>query len=342
MRGVRAGRSIDVVSTMAHHGFQVGYTTSRMTADILILSPLHLKAVRRLEEGFTTHAYFDAAHKTEFLADRADLIRGIATMGEVTLGADLMDRLPRLEIISCFGVGYDSIDIDAAKERGIIITNTPGVLTDDVADLAIALMISVARRLMVAERYLRAGEWARRGAMALATSCSGKNAGVLGLGRIGTAIARRCEAMGLTVAYHNRRPRSDVGYSYVGDPVALAGQSAFLIVACPGGPETENLVDARVLQALGPEGYLVNVSRGSVVDEAALVKALADGTIKGAGLDVFADEPNVPVELTEMDNVVLVPHVGSATSETREAMADLMVDNLVAHFSGQPIPTRVV
>lgn len=312
-----------------------------MMADILILSPLHSKAVRRLEEGFTTHPYFDAANGTKFIADRANLIRGIATMGEVTLGADLMNQLPRLEIISCFGVGYDSIDVDAAKERGIIVTNTPGVLTDDVADLAIALMISVARRLMVAERYLRTGEWARRGPIALATSCSGKSAGVLGLGRIGSAIAHRCEAMGLTVVYHSRLRRSDVGYSYMGDPVALARQSTFLIVACPGGPETQNLIDARVLQALGPEGYLVNVSRGSVVDEAALVKALTDGTIKGAGLDVFADEPNVPEELIAMDNVVLVPHIGSATSETRESMADLMVDNLVAHFSGQPIPTPV-
>jgi lactate dehydrogenase-like 2-hydroxyacid dehydrogenase len=237
-------------------------------------------------------------------------------------------------------VGYDGVPVDYCRQRGIMVAHTPDVLTDDVADVATALVLMTARGFVAADRFVRSGQWLS-GAPPLTTCLGGKKAGVLGLGRIGRAIARRLEAMGMSIAYTTRRPQPDVPWRHVPDLRALAAEVDFLIVACPGGPATSKLVDANVLAALGPKGTLVNIARGSIVDEPALVAALQAGTIRGAGLDVFAAEPNVPAALLALDNVVLLPHVGSATRETRQAMADLCRANLDAWFAGKPVPVPI-
>ncbi|NDP43657.1 MAG: 2-hydroxyacid dehydrogenase, partial [Aromatoleum sp.] len=251
----------------------------------------------------------------------------------------LLDALPKLEIISVFGVGYDGVPVDYCRKRGIKVTHTPDVLTDDVADVAVALIMMTGRGFVRLNRFVQAGEWLKRGAE-LTTKLGGRTVGILGLGRIGKAIAKRLTAMGMTVAYTGRKPQ-DVPYRFIPDLKGLAAASDFLVVACPGGAETKHLVDADVLAALGRKGTIVNIARGSIIDEAALVKALADGTIKAAGLDVFADEPNIPQPLFAMDNVVLLPHVGSATHETRKAMGDLCRANLDAWFGGKPLPALI-
>jgi len=310
-----------------------------MAAEILMVGPMMSRIGKALEREFTLHRLWEAEDKAALLAGIGDRVQGIATAH----GADaaLIDALPKLEIISNFGVGYDAVDVARARARNIIITNTPDVLNDDVADLAIGLMLDVSRQLVLADRYVREGTWQQRGPMPLTRCVGGKTVGVLGLGRIGRAFAHRAEAMNCRVVYHNRRPRDDVSYTYVDSPRALAEASDFLVVITPGGPDTAQLVNREVLEALGPEGILINVARGSVVDEAALVATLREGTLGGAGLDVYADEPNVPAALLDMDNVVLLPHVGSATVETRAAMADLVVNNLRAHFAGNPPLTPV-
>src|SRR5574337_717719 len=254
-------------------------------------------------------------------------------------GAADPDGLLALELISVFGVGYDGVPVDYCRGRGVRVTNTPVVLTEDVADVALALILMTMREFVRLDRFVRDGRWLAGGPW-LTTRLAGRTVGILGLGRIGTAIAHRVEALGMKVAWTGRRPR-DVAWRYVPDLVELARQSDVLVVACPGGPATRHLVDARVLEALGPEGTLVNIARGSIVDEEALVRALADGTIKGAGLDVYADEPRVPPAMLAMDNVVLLPHVGSATRETRQAMADLCKANLDAWFDGGRVLTLV-
>jgi lactate dehydrogenase-like 2-hydroxyacid dehydrogenase len=232
------------------------------------------------------------------------------------------------------------VPIPWCQERGIRVTNTPDVLTDDVADIAVALVLMTSRRLVESNRYLHEGRWLG-GAFPLAHALRGKVAGILGLGRIGKAIAQRLEAHGMKIAYHGRKPQN-VPWSYFDDLKLLAAESDFLIVACPGGPQTQKLVNAEVLAALGPEGTLINIARGSVVDEAALISALEKGTIRTAGLDVFEDEPRVPAALMNCERAVLLPHVGSATHETRRAMANLVLDNLAAHFSGRELVTPVV
>jgi len=292
-----------------------------------------------LARDYTIH---DRLHECDpdGFARVAGRIRALATRGEIRIDATLLDRLPALEIIAVFGVGYDGVDVAAARARGILVTHTPGVLDDDVADLALALMLCAARRIPAADRFVRDGRWPE-GPLPLARGVSRRRLGILGLGRIGGAIARRADAFGMSIAYTARTPKSEVPWTFLPDPVALAAASDFLVVATPGGSATRHLVDARVLEALGPDGILVNVSRGSVVDEAALVDALERGTIAAAGLDVFADEPHVPEALRRSPDVVLTPHIGSATTRTREAMADLVVRNLREHFAGRPVPTPV-
>lgn len=253
--------------------------------------------------------------------------------------AALIDRLPNLKIIAVASVGYDTVDVAHAALRGIAVTNTPDVLNDDTADIGIALMLMASRRLVQADKFVRAGRWPHE-SFPLATSLKGKRLGILGLGRIGNAIARRAEAMEMSIAYCNRRP-VETPYRYVAEPVELARQSDVLMVMVSAGPASARLVDRAVLDALGPSGLLVNVARGMVVDEAALVAALKDGRLGGAGLDVFADEPHVPQDLFAMDNVVLLPHVGSATRETRNAMGQLVLDNLEAFFAGKTLRTPV-
>jgi lactate dehydrogenase-like 2-hydroxyacid dehydrogenase len=308
--------------------------------DVVIVTPVYAPTMQTLEMLFTMHRLWEAKDRTSFYAPLAGKVRAIVSSGHAGADAAMMDALPKTEIITCFGVGYDAIDVVAAKARKIAVTNTPDVLTDDVADLAIGLLIDVARRISRGDRFVRAGGWLK-GGLEFGTALKGKKMGIVGLGRIGHATAKRAEAFGMEILYHGRRRQPEVGYRYYADLVGLARDSDFLVLTLPGGPETKNLITADVLAAVGPQGMLINVARGSTVDERALIAALKSGALGGAALDVFADEPRVPTELMDMDNVVLQPHVGSATHGTRAAMGQLVVDNLLAHFAGRPLLTRV-
>ena len=288
-----------------------------------------------LKAAFVVHQRLHETDPAEFLK-AAPLIRGIAGSGESTVTGALIDQLPALEMVAIMGVGYDRVDVAAAIKRGIVVTHTPNVLNDEVADLALGLILAVARRIPQADHYVRSGRWAVEGAMPLARKVSGARLGIVGLGRIGQAIASRALAFGMSVAYTARSAKSDLPFRFFPTALALAAEVDFLVVITPGGAGTFHLIDAQVLKALGPRGYLINVARGSVVDETALVEALQEGAISGAALDVFEDEPRPLKALFELDNVVLTPHMGSATRETRLAMAELAVANLLAHFSGQP------
>ncbi len=312
-----------------------------MKPEIIITARGHAGTMATLQSEFTAHLLGDAADRAAFLKRHASTVRGVATFGPMAVDGKFMDALPKLEIISNFGVGVDAINLDDAKERGIIVTNTPDVLNEAVADTAIALLLNTVRQFPQSERYMRGGNWASRGPYPLTTDAGGKVLGILGLGRIGEAIARRALACGMQIRYHNRR-KKDVPYPYDPDPATLARNSDVLMVVTPGGTETNKLVNARILDALGPEGFLVNIARGSVIDEPVLLRYLQEKRIAGAGLDVFADEPRVPAEFFTLENAVLFPHVGSATVETRKAMGDLQIENLRLHFAGKPVKTRVV
>ena len=312
-----------------------------MKPDVLVVWPNRPKAMAELESAYTLHHLWQAPDREALLAEVGPRVRAIVTTGERGASAELIDRLPALEIAACFGVGYDGIDQEACRRRGIPITNTPDVLTEDVADMGLALTLCVMRRIVEGDRWVRAGRWVKEGAMPLGSTPRGKRMGIVGLGRIGKALARRAEAIGMRVAYHGRQPQPDVAYPHHADPVSLARESDVLAVCTPGGAATRGLVGREVLAALPPSAVLVNIARGTVVDEAALVEALTSGRLAGAGLDVFADEPNVPEALLKLDNVVLTPHAASATVETRDAMAQLVVDNLAAHFAGKPLVTPV-
>lgn len=302
--------------------------------DVLQLVKLRPEVQAELEARYTVHPKEDVDKV-------AGIVRAVVTNGHSGPTPELIDRLPKLEIIGSGSVGYDGIAVDYARSKGIPVTNTPDVLNDDVADLAIALMIMTARRLVASDRYVRAGRWAKEGDYPLAYKASRKRVGILGMGRIGKEIAARAVAMNSTVAYHSRKPVADVPYRHYPDLVELAKDSDFLVVIIPATPQTNKIVSKDVIAALGPNGILVNVARGAVVDQDALIAALQAGTLGGAGLDVFADEPQVPDVLFGMDNVVLEPHVGSATFETRRAMSQLVLDNLDAHFAGKPLLTEV-
>ena len=308
--------------------------------DLVIVTPVYQPTMEKLDWHFTMHRLWEAKDRAAFYAPLASGVRAMVSSGHAGADAAMMDALPKLEIIACFGVGYDAIDVTAAKARNIAVTNTPDVLTDDVADLAMGLLIDVARRITRGDRFVRAGGWLK-GGLEFGTALNGKKIGIVGLGRIGRATAKRAEAFGLQVLYHGRRHQPDVAYPYYANLLDLARECDFLVLTLPGGPETRCLITAETLKALGPQGMLVNVARGSIVDEPALVAALKSGALGGAALDVFADEPRIPAELTTMDNVVLQPHVGSATHGTRGAMGQLVVSNLLAHFAGQPLLTRV-
>jgi lactate dehydrogenase-like 2-hydroxyacid dehydrogenase len=252
-----------------------------------------------------------------------------------------MSRLPKLEIVSSFGVGYDHVDAKWAGQHGITVTNTPDVLTEEVADTALGLLLCTVREFPQAERYLRAGKWVKQDYPLSRATLRNRTVGIIGLGRIGKAIARRLDAMNVPVVYHGRRPQPDVPYCYYGDLIAMARDADVLLAVTPGGAETRNLIDASVLEALGPDGIVINMARGPVVDEAALIKALKEKKILAAGLDVYVDEPRVPRELMEMEHVVLFPHLGSASIHTRQAMDQLVVDNLIAWAAGKPPLTPV-
>jgi len=308
--------------------------------NILSVGPFYPPSFESMERDFSVHKLWQAKDRAALIAEVAGRVRGIQTTGGHGADAKLMAALPRLEIISCFGVGVDAVDLDAAKKRGVIVTNTPDVLNDCVADLAMGLTVATLRRIILGDRFVRAGSWLK-GGLPLAQKVGGKTMGILGYGRIGKAIAKRAEAFGMRIVYHGRKPQADVTHKYYAKLVDMARDCDVLMVICPGGAATHHIVNAEVLKALGPEGTLINVARGSVVDEQALVKALTDGSLGAAGLDVFESEPKVPEALLGMDQVVLQPHVGSATHETRKAMGDLTVDNLRAHFSGRPVLTPV-
>jgi hypothetical protein len=312
-----------------------------MKPDLVSIEPLRPQSMAELAETFTVHALpADRSRWVEAVAPMAERVRFVQTTGFSGCPSDLMRALPNLEIVGVMGVGVDAVDLAQARARGIAVTNTPDVLNDDVADLGIALLLMAARHLALSDRYVRDGRWKRLGNQALATKVSGKRLGIVGMGRIGKVVARRAAAFDMDISYHARNA-ADVPYRHMPDLVAMARAVDFMIVIVPGGPGTKGLIGADVIAALGPQGILVNVSRGSVVDEPALVEALVCGRLGGAGLDVFADEPNVPEALLGLDNVVLAPHVGSGTDETRGAMADLVVNNLRAHLSGGRLLTPV-
>ncbi len=305
-----------------------------MTKDrvaILVPGYINPRVIARLSEAFDIVAV-PHGPTLDISEDEAALVRGVAVSG--ALPASWIARLPNLEIISNFGVGYDGVDVGAAAQRGIVVTNSPDVLNDEVADTTVALLINTVRRLPQAEAWLRQGRWVSEGHFPLTPlSLKGRHVGLQGLGRIGIEIARRLEPFKVKISYHTRRPRADVSYGYHASLLSLAEAVDTLISIVPKTPETTGSIDAEVLKALGPNGVLINVGRGTTVDQSALVTALKQGTIAAAGLDVFAKEPNVPQELIDLPNVSLLPHVASASLPTRNAMADLVVDNLVSWFS---------
>jgi hydroxypyruvate reductase 2 len=310
-----------------------------MKPDILVVGAPTTHVAEAIEAGYTPHHLARARDKDAFLREVGPRIRGIATSAFFGVPAGVLEACPKLEIIASFGVGTDTLRVKEARARGIIVTNTPDVLNDDVANMAVALLLASTRDIARNDRYVRDGRWKAEGDPPLSLGIAGKQIGILGLGRIGADIARKLEAFGCRIAYHSRNRHPTAAYPYYASLVDLAKDSAALIAIVPGGAETAKMVDARVLEALGPEGVFVNVARGSVVDEHALVEALRSGKLGRAALDVFADEPNVPEALLAMENVVLQPHQASATVETRRAMGELVLENLAAHFAGRKPPT---
>jgi len=311
-----------------------------MDRDLLILTPIYEPTMRALAERYRVHKLWEQPDPQAYLGVPHPEIRAVVTSGVSGFRGEQIACLPNLEIVACFGVAHGTLDLACARGRGIVVTNTPDNSTDTVADLALGLMLSVMRRLGEADRFLRAGAW-EKSQFPMATGLTGKTCGLVGLGNIGRAIARRAEACGMRPAYYGPRRKPDVKYPYFETVEALAGEADCLVVACPERPDTRNLVNAGVLRALGREGFLVNIARGSVVDEDALIAALKDGVIAGAALDVFPDEPRVSPELVAMDNVVLTPHIGTSTNEIRRERSDLVLANLEAHFSGKAVLTPV-
>ncbi len=311
-----------------------------MKHDLILTAKGHKGTLDRMEQEFTLIKLWEASDRTAALKQAAPKIRALAHTGHTKVDAALMDALPKLGIISNFGVGVDQIDLAAAKQRGIIVTNTANVLNDCVADCAMALVLNTLRKFPQADKYLRAGLWKTQGTYPLTTSLGGKTLGILGLGRIGEEIARRAQAFGMKIRYHNRN-KKNVSWAYDTDAVALAKNSDVLLAITPGGAETDKLVNAQVLDALGPQGYFINVARGSVVDQPVLLKYLQEKKIAGAGLDVYEQEPDVPPEFFALDNAVLLPHMASATNETRTAMGNLQIENLLLHLAGKPVKTPV-
>ncbi|MGO4452372.1 2-hydroxyacid dehydrogenase [Phyllobacterium sp. TAF24] len=311
-----------------------------MSIDILQLCPVMPALEADLAKRYSVHRWFEMKDQPGFLKSHADKIRGVVTGGHIGIPMELAAQLPKLEIISINGVGYDKIDLNEARKRGYRVANTPDVLTADVADLALGLIIALARQLVLADNHVRAGNWPK-GELGLGHRVTGRRYGIFGLGRIGQAIATRLQAFDGKISYSGRR-KLDVPYTFYPDINELAANCDVLVIAAAASAETKHVVNTDVLKALGPNGSLINIARGSLVDEAALIAALQGGSISGAGLDVFEDEPRVPEALIGMKNVVVSPHIASATHETRRAMADLVLANLEAQFSGKPLPAAVV
>jgi lactate dehydrogenase-like 2-hydroxyacid dehydrogenase len=309
--------------------------------EILMMGPYPAWDLEDLESNYKVHKLWEATDRGAFLSEVGGNVRAIATRGEIGASAELMKALPGLEIVSCYGVGTDAIDLSHAKANGIRVTNTPNVLTADVADIGVGLLLAVARQIPHADKYVRDGRW-RSANMHLVTRVHGKNVGIVGMGRIGVEVAKRLAAFDCPIAYFDINQRDDLPYTFVPDLTALAEQSEFVIVTLAGGASTQGIINADVLRALGRDGILINISRGSTVDEAALLDALECNVIKGAGLDVFWNEPNIDERFLTLENVVVQPHHASGTVETRQAMGKLVRDNLAAHFARQPLLTPVI
>jgi lactate dehydrogenase-like 2-hydroxyacid dehydrogenase len=310
--------------------------------EVLLFGPLRPTIVNGLEAAFTLHKLAEAKDRDRFLAEVGPRVRAIAaSVSSIRIDGAHMARCPKLEILATFGVGYDHVDVPYAAAHGVTVTNTPEVLTEEVADTALGLLLCTVREFPQAERFLRAGRWTEKAYPLTRATLRNRTVGLVGMGRIGQAIARRLDAMAVPVVYHSRRPAAGVAYRHYPKLLDMARDADVLLVITPGGPETRNLIDAQVLEALGPDGILINMARGSVVDEAALIKALQDKTIMSAGLDVYLREPEVPAELIALEHVVLFPHLGSATVDTRNKMDQLVVDNLLAWAAGKPPLTPV-
>jgi lactate dehydrogenase-like 2-hydroxyacid dehydrogenase len=315
-----------------------------MKPQLLVLAASPSAAVmEQLDRHFQCHHAWrqPRGEQPDYIRGVAAGVRGLLTTGAIGVGPELLDQLPALEIVAVNGIGTDAVALEATRARGIVVTNTPGVLTDDVADLALTLLLAAARRLPTLDRYVRSGAWEAGQPLAPTRALRGKVCGVFGFGRIGQAVAARAEAFGMRTLYFQPRAIAGVAQARSASLLELARASDYLVVCAPGGAATRHAVDAQVLAALGPEGTLVNIARGSLVDQEALTAALRGGALGMAALDVFDDEPRVPAALRELDNVVLAPHVGSLTVETRHAMGQLVVDNLVAHFEGRALLTPV-
>ncbi|MFK7902726.1 MAG: 2-hydroxyacid dehydrogenase [Nitratireductor sp.] len=312
-----------------------------MKPHLLLIGDATPRMMEKLEANFSIHMLSKISDTDAWLKDNGDKIEALATKGHEGVRPEFIENLPNLKIISCYGVGYDAIDASAAAKRNIIVTHTPNVLNADVANLAILLMLATSRCLLREDKLVRSGNWAKHGNAPLARSIENKKVGILGLGRIGAEIATKLEVFNCDIVYHTRTKKTDVPYAYYDDLTKMASDVDYLIAITPGGPSTNKIVNAKVLNALGSEGTLINIARGSVVDEVELVAALKEGRLGFAGLDVFADEPNAPAELFDMENVILTPHIASATIETRQAMGDLTVDNLIKFFNNQIVLTPV-
>jgi hydroxypyruvate reductase len=304
------------------------------------MGPLLAETMLELEATYVVHRYDLAADKHKLLSAIGPDIRAIATRGDYELGEDILCKLPNLKVIASSGAGYDGIDTNAATNHGVTITNTPGIVSECVADLAIALVLTTIRRTLVHDRFVRSGQW-RLNKPSLTEKVWGERLGIIGLGGIGKAIARRALGFKMPIAYYGRSQQHSIDYQYFSDPVELARWARILVIAVPGGGSTTGLVSSEVIDALGPEGILINVSRGSVVDEPYLVDALVSQRLAGAGLDVFVDEPDVPEQLLGLDTVVLQPHIGSGSHYTRIAMGQLLLDNLEAFYKGKPLVSPI-
>ncbi len=296
-----------------------------------------------LDQAFTMHRFFDVADPVSFLTEYGRAMRGIATRGELGANRSMIEACPNLEIISVYGVGFDAVDLDACRERDVRVTNTPDVLTRDVADLGVAMLLCQARGMIGAEAWVRSGSWARKGLYPLKRRVHGAKAGILGLGRIGFEVARRLAGFDMDIAYSDLVPREDArDWTFIADPVELARHADYLFVTLAASEETRHIVGRDVFAALGPEGMVINISRASNIDEAELLDALESGALGSAALDVFEGEPEVNPRFLKLDNVLLQPHHASGTVETRKAMGKLVRDNLAAHFAGQPLLTPVL
>ncbi|MBX2804968.1 MAG: 2-hydroxyacid dehydrogenase [Hyphomicrobiales bacterium] len=311
-----------------------------MKPGILQIAPMMPHVEEALNNAYTVYKYWKSDDKEALISASSADIRAVATTGNHGCPPSLIAKLPKLEIIASYGVGYDAIDISACKAAGVRVSNTPDVLNDAVAEITLGLMIALCRRIPQADQYTRQGSWIDAN-YPLTGELTGTKVGILGLGRIGKEIARRCQAFKMEVVYHGRNKQPYEPYPFYPDLTAMAKDVDWLVVIAPGSAETTGIVSRQVMEALGPEGNLVNMARGSLVDETALVELLQSGRLGGAALDVFAQEPDVPETLLALDNVVLSPHQGSATHKTRTAMGDLVIRNLAAHFSGHPLPTPV-